>query len=212
MRPRQEGIEMTYRTTFHKMLKWSAGAFGLATATYAGCVARAWTAYGHPSAPHADDADSMLDRFIPVYDVAERHHVHVAAPAHITFAAACEADPNSSAIIRGIFRSREKILGSEADETVRPRGLLALTTSMGWGVLAEVPGREIVVGAVTQPWKANVVFRTVAPDEFAAFAEPDYVKIVWTLRADAIGEDASVFRTETRAVATDASARRTFRR
>jgi hypothetical protein len=79
-------------------------------------------------------------------------------------------------------------------------------------VLAEVPGREVVVGAVTQPWKANVVFRAVAPDEFAAFDEPDYVKIVWTLRADPIGAAASVFRTETRALATDAAARRAFRR
>ena len=40
----------------------------------------------------------------------------------------------------------------------------------------------------------------------------DYVKIVWTLRADAIGADASIFRTETRAIATDATARAKFRR
>jgi hypothetical protein len=38
------------------------------------------------------------------------------------------------------------------------------------------------------------------------------VKIAWTLRADPISARESVFRTETRAVATDASARTTFRR
>jgi hypothetical protein len=79
-------------------------------------------------------------------------------------------------------------------------------------VLAEVPGREVVAGAVTRPWEADVTFRSIPPDAFAAFAEPDYVKIVWTLRADEIGDSASVFRTETRAIATDASARRKFRR
>jgi hypothetical protein len=52
-------------------------------------------------------------------------------------------------------------------------------------VLAEVPGREVVVGAVTQPGYSNVVFRPLPPEEFIAFREPDYVKIVWTLRADA---------------------------
>jgi hypothetical protein len=78
-------------------------------------------------------------------------------------------------------------------------------------VLAEVPGREIVMGAVTQPWHANVVFRPLPPDEFAAFNEPGYVKIVWTLRADPRGAHASIFRTETRAVATDAYARAKFR-
>jgi hypothetical protein len=37
------------------------------------------------------------------------------------------------------------------------------------------------------------------------------VKIVWTLRADPAGADKSVVRHETRAVATDAIARRKFR-
>jgi hypothetical protein len=57
----------------------------------------------------------------------------------------------------------------------------------------------------------HVTFRAIAPDDFAAFAEPDHVKTAWTLRADPVGEDYSIFRTETRAVATDAAARREFR-
>ena len=60
--------------------------------------------------------------------------------------------------------------------------------AMGWGVLAEIPGREIVMGAVTQPWEADVVFRPLPSAEFAAFAEPGFVKIVWTLRADPVDE------------------------
>jgi hypothetical protein len=95
---------------------------------------------------------------------------------------------------------------------VRPRGLLAQVQSYGWGVLAAVPGREVVVGAVTQPWKANVEFRAVAPEAFASFDEPGNVKIAWTLRADPLSDGSSVFRTETRAVTTDAAARRLFRR
>jgi hypothetical protein len=90
--------------------------------------------------------------------------------------------------------------------------LLELTKSLGWGVLAEVPGREVVMGAVTQPWKANVVFRPLAPDAFATFNEPGYVKIAWTLRADATSPTDSIFRSETRAVATDRTARAKFRR
>lgn len=83
---------------------------------------------------------------------------------------------------------------------------------IGWGILAEEPDREIVLGAVTRPWEANPVFRSVPGGEFAAFDEPGYVKIAFTLRADAVGNTASVFRTETRAVATDARARTLFRR
>jgi hypothetical protein len=54
--------------------------------------------------------------------------------------------------------------------------------------------------------------RTAAPDRFALFDEPGYVKIVWTLRADAAGDRESIFRTETRVATTDAVARARFRR
>jgi hypothetical protein len=115
-------------------------------------------------------------------------------------------------VVRAIFKAREILLGSEPETAAHPRGLLALTTSMGWGALAEVPGREIIMGAVTQPWHANVVFRALPPSEFVQFNQPDYVKIVWTLRADPVGANGSIFRTETRALATDAAARGKFRR
>ena len=84
--------------------------------------------------------------------------------------------------------------------------------ALGWGVLAEVPDREVVVGAVTKPWEANVTFQALPADQFAAFSQPEFVKIAWTLRADPVDDDTSVFRTETRAVATDATARARFRR
>jgi hypothetical protein len=68
------------------------------------------------------------------------------------------------------------------------------------------------MGAVTQPWESNVVFRPLSPAAFAQFDEPNYVKIVWTLRADPLGTRESMFRTETRAVATDPVARAKFRK
>jgi hypothetical protein len=89
--------------------------------------------------------------------------------------------------------------------------LLPQVLALGWAVLAEDPGKEIVVGAVTKPWQADVTFRPLPPEEFATFAEPDYVKIAWTLRADPIDERTAIFRSETRALATDAAARSKFR-
>src|SRR5438552_3789186 len=172
---------MARNTQIHTALKWTAGALGLATGAYASYVGVTWLGYGHPPPARADDADPLLERFMPVYEIAERHHIDVAAPADITFAAACEQDLMALPVARAIFRAREVLLGGEPDTAAHPRGLLALTRSLGWGVLAEVPGREIVMGAVTQPWCANVVFRSLPPHEFFAFAEPDYVKIVWTL-------------------------------
>jgi hypothetical protein len=190
----------------------AAGA-GLAAGAYAAYVGIAWCRYGRATGMKKDDeADAVLDRFMPVYEVRGRHHIRVAAPAAITFAAAREMDLLQSPAVRAIIRGRELILGATPDDRARPRGLLAEVQALGWGVLAEVPDREVVVGAVTRPWEANVVFRALPPDEFAAFDVPGYVKIAWTLRADPIGPDESLFSTETRVATTDPVARERFRR
>ena len=192
--------------------RWLSLGIGAAAAAYATYAGVTWLRYGHASPAVPEEQDPLLDQFLPVYDVAERHHIRVDAPAEMTFAAACEVDIRQSPIVTAIFKAREVILGSEPDTVVRPRGLLASTRSIGWGVLAEAPSRAVVMGAVTKPWEANVVFRALPPADFAAFHEPGYVKIAWTLRADPLTALTSVFRTETRAIATDASARRKFRR
>jgi hypothetical protein len=203
---------MTRLSPTQSLGRWLSVGVGVTATAFATYAAVTWWRYGHPARPTVDSDDPLLDRFMPVCDVAERHHIRVEAPAEITFASACEMDMLRSPIIRAIFRAREVLLGSRPDTAVQPRGLLASTRSLGWGVLAEVPGREVVMGAVTQPWQANVTFHPIPPDEFAAFNEPGYVKIVWTLRADPIDATQSMFRTETRAIATDARARTKFRR
>lgn len=153
-----------------------------------------------------------IERFIPVADVRERHETLVNAPPDVVFEVARTFDMQSIPLVRAIFRLRELLLGASHVPPRRPQGLVAETLSLGWGVLAERPGRELVMGAVTQPWKADVRFTAVSPERFAAFAEPDLVKIVWTLEAEAAEPDFTRFRTETRVLATDAAARRKFRR
>lgn len=190
---------------------WLTAVAGIAGFSYATYVTATWLRYGHPKRAPGQAIDALLDTFMRDYDVCERHRVAVAAPAEVTFAAAKEIELESSPIIRAIFKARELILRSKSDSTTRPSGLIEEMKSIGWGVLAESPGREIVMGAVTKPWDANPVFRALPPVEFAAFAEPAYVKIVWTLRADPRPDGGSIFRTETRAVATDRGARRKFR-
>jgi hypothetical protein len=192
--------------------RWSAVIVGAATATYVGCVATEWLRYGRARTPQADEVDPLLDRFMPDYEVVDRHAIAIEAPAGVVFTAAREMNLRESPLIRAIFKTRELVLRATPEDRGNVQGLLAEMQSIGWRVLAEVPGREIVVGAVTKPWEANVTFRPIHPDAFAAFAEPGYVQIIWTLRADPAGDHAAIFRTETRARATDASARARFRR
>jgi hypothetical protein len=167
--------------------------------------------YGKTKRSRGESADTLLDVFLPNFEIRDKHSIRVDAPPEMALRAAAELDLNSSPLVRVIFKGRERILRSRRDTAIRPRGLLAETKALGWGVLAEMPEREIVLGAVTKPWEPNPQFRALPPDEFAAFHEPGYVKIVWTLRANAIGKNASKFSTETRALATDTQARRKFR-
>ena len=172
----------------------------------------AWMGYGSAQVDRQPDAG--LDHFMPVYEIAERHEVAVDAPWTNTYAAECLVDLQDSPIIRSIVRGREIILRSspEPDAAGQPSAFVAQAISFGWGILAEDPGHEIIMGAVTQPWEANVSFESLPPDQFASFQTPDYVKIVWTLDAEPTGPTTSIARTITRVETTDPQARDKFRR
>lgn len=196
---------------FRTVARLVAAAAGLGAGAYAAYVAATWARYGRPSTPDDPDGrDDLLDRFMPRCDVVERHRIRVLAPAAITLAAAREMDINRTPVVRAVFKAREVIMGS-VGRAPRSAGLVADMQALGWGILADVPDREIVMGGVTKPWLADPTFHALAPEAFATFDDPDFVKIAWTLRADPDGPAASIFRTETRAIATDARARGKFR-
>lgn len=190
----------------------------VALPTCIGAIIVGWTFYalvawfGYSRIQVDRQPDPLVDHFMPTYEISERFETRVAAPAYVTYAAACAFDLQQSAIIRGIFRGREILLHPPTEQRSLPTQLLAQTLQIGWGVLAEEPGREIVLGAVTRPWEPQVVFRSLRPERFAAFDTPGYAQIVWTLSALRINERASVFRTITRVRTTDADARQKFRR
>jgi hypothetical protein len=193
--------------------RWLAATVAFAAASYATYVAITWYRYGRVAQPtDPDDRDSLLDRFIPTYEVVECHRVRVAAPAETTFSAACNMNLQQSAVVRAIFRARQLILGGKPVKKSSSLDLATQAKAWGWGVLTELPGREIVFGGVTQPWLANPVFLALPPAEFVTFHEPGFVKIAWTLRADPIDAARSAFRTETRVATTDPISRAKFRR
>jgi hypothetical protein len=72
-------------------------------ATYVGLTG---SRYGRPARSRPDERDELLDRFIPAFDVVERHHVSVMAPAAVTLAAARTMDVSSIPVVRAIFKGR----------------------------------------------------------------------------------------------------------
>jgi hypothetical protein len=150
-----------------------------------------------------------IDGFISAAVVCERHESLVHAPAALVFDVAEHFQLQSIRLVRTIFWLRAKLMRAH-HEPLR-KGLVEETERLGWTRLSYAPGRELVMGSVTQPWVGDVKFRPVAPGSFAAFREPGLVKIVWTLEAEPLGPELTRFATETRVQPTDESARRMFR-
>ena len=132
---------MNQKSYLRASARWLAAGVGVAAAAYSAYVGITWYRYGDATPPTPEEQDTLLDRFLPSYDVAERHPVCIDAPSALTLAAAREVDLQGSPLVRAIIKARELILGATPDDRPRLRGLLAEVQSLGWGVLAEVPQR-----------------------------------------------------------------------
>ena len=177
-------------------------------ATYA---AMTWMRYGRARGRPVPGVDP-LDSFIPDPEVEKQDETRVAAPVASTWTAAREVDLERSPLVWLIFALRTlpaRLRGGSVRREAA--GLVESMTGIGWGVLLDLPGELFVAGAVTQPWVAEVKFQALPPAEFAAFDEPGYAKIVWTLEAEALSQHESIARTRTRVKTTDPLARRRFR-
>jgi hypothetical protein len=150
-----------------------------------------------------------LDAFIPAPQVRERFETTIRAPAALVLETAATFDLQSIGLVRAIFWLRDRVMRAAPTSRV-PQGLLVETLGLGWGLLVRNP-TLIVCGARCQPWLADVRFHAIPPDRFAAYAEPNQVKIAWTLEAYEVEPQLTRFAHETRVVATDDESHRRFR-
>jgi hypothetical protein len=76
----------------NRIARWLAFGMGAAAGAYAAYVGTTWLRYGRAKPACGKAADPLLDVFMPVYEVAERHRIFVNAPADVTMAAAMDVD------------------------------------------------------------------------------------------------------------------------
>jgi hypothetical protein len=166
------------------------------------------------SFPETGDPAALIGKYLPHYDYREYRAVVVPASPGTAYAALRSLDLNRSRLVRFLFWIRTLPYryrgGKPRPET--GSSFLEEALSVGWKILEENPGREIVVGAVTQPWSAVVRFRGLPGPEFTRFAEPGFTRIAWSLSARPMRPGLTELVTETRVAATDPVARRKFRR
>src|SRR5262245_50911682 len=98
---------MTADSRGRSVLPWLTTVMGVIAGAYAAYAAVTWFRFGRAARAAGVAEDPLLDGFMPIYDIVERHHIRVRAPAEITFATACQMDLLRSPIVGAIFRSRE---------------------------------------------------------------------------------------------------------
>jgi len=150
----------------------------------------------------------LLDRFLPEYDVHERHTVAIEATPEAVMSALRGLRPRDLPLTVALMglRSlpafvlrRERLLSFKAP-------VIDQFLEAGFVLLADEPG-ELVLGSVGRFWTLDGAIRRVPRGEFAAFDEPGYAKGAINFRADG-----STLSTETRVQATDDRARQGFSR
>ena len=184
-------------------------------------------AQGQPPEPDAGGAAGprlLMDQFLPEYDLSIVHADVFRAPPAECYEAAREMDLFQAPLARALLGLRA--LPQRVAETVRgrgrtpgaaaPRGTFRLKdmVGLGWILLGETPGAEIVLGQVSRPWKSVAAPADVptTPEQFAGFSQPGYAKIAASLRIDPYGTGSSIVTVETRVAIRDEKSRRRFRR
>jgi hypothetical protein len=82
----------------------------------------------------------------------------------------------------------------------------------GFVLLNEIPGREFTVGSIGKFRQPHIEFLRLGPEEIAAFGEPGYGKLLWSIAVQPEGPARSTVSAELRVTATDAAAWKRFRR
>lgn len=154
----------------------------------------------------------LLDTCLPSYDVVLTEHLVVEAAPEVVFAAAKDFDffTTDAPLVTALMTLRSVPGRLRGRPSAAPPTLMLATDAgvlPGWVNLGELPGREVVFGAVGTFWKADIEWLDVPADKFATFAEPGWGKIACHLMVRPDGPDRSILSYECRTATTDLTSR-----
>ncbi len=174
-------------------------------------------------------SEMLIDEVLSEFDATIVEHVVIDASPDVVFEAAREMDfmrihsplVDALMLVRDLPARVGRRLGrrprsSPNRPVMRLADLLDDTADPGpledWLGLGEVPGRELVFGAIGKVWQPDIEWRPVTAQTFREFSEPDYAKIVVGFSVRAYGTDRTLLSYEARTAGTDDAARRKFMR
>lgn len=172
--------------------------------------------------------EMLIDDIMPEFDATIVEHIVIDAPPEAVYQAAREMDflqvrspiVDAAMFLRGVPDKIGRRIRNEPPPPAPPAmrlsemfdGQADANALEGWLALGEVPGRELVFGAVGKVWQPDIEWKTVLSDEFKDFAEPDFAKLAVGFSARHYGSNRTLLSYEARTKATDDEARRKFLR
>jgi hypothetical protein len=158
---------------------------------------------------------------LPRYEVREVHSIRVAAPPAEVFRALKELTLREAPVFRLLLglralpaRLARPLRRAATPAPLRPPSdtrLLHRGLDLSYTTLAEIPGAELLVGGVGQPWlpTGGTAARITGPEEFVAFDQPGFAKIALDFSLRPV-PDGTLLTTETRVDTTDPLSHRRF--
>ncbi len=156
----------------------------------------------------------LIDRFAREFDFTEIHRIEIDAAPDVVYDAVWTTDIASQWIVRALvsLRSLPKVLfgagpaSGEAPTALRLEGLLRV----GFGLLAEDKGREVVLGVSGRFWRPVDNLLPFRREDFDAAVAPGTARGVWNFTVSEVSPGRTLLETETRVVCGDPASRRKF--
>jgi hypothetical protein len=158
----------------------------------------------------------MLDQLIPTPRLLEIDHIDLAAPPERVWQLVRHGNLARSPLIHALFALRAvpgRLAGKREQGSLRIDDLRSTAERPGFQLLLDDAPRFFAVGAIGKVWHGDIPFAHVGGvEEYSAFAEPDFVKVAWSIRLAQLGEQDTRLELEVRVDATDDGAWSRFER
>jgi len=155
---------------------------------------------------------SLIDDAAPTPDALEFHDIEVHASPDVVYRTLWTADLGASLVIKSLLLLRALPTWIMGRRISLPSSVLTLESVIhgGFGLLAEEPGREILLGVTGRFWRLT---GNVEPFDRAAFSRPvppGMARGFWNFKVMSAGDRKTILSTETRVTCGDAGSRRKF--
>jgi hypothetical protein len=156
-------------------------------------------------------SETHLDRSLPSYDAHEVHSILVRGTPEAIHRALFEVTAGEV----WLFRTLMTLRGLRRPGAAVERPLIAGAQEGGFAILADEPGRELVLGVMGRFWGLRERDRSIrairSPADFAAFDEPGQARAAMNFLIEPLDAGRCRVTTETRIQGTDTRGRRAFR-